>query len=65
MAQTAIDFYFIGLLVERGGIREGMRDVTADKFVHIGVCVCVCVCKCLKACCAFLLMAVSLRLFLF
>lgn len=28
MAQTAIDFYFIGLLVKRGGTREGLRDAT-------------------------------------
>lgn len=30
MAQTAIDFYFIGLLVKRGGIGEGLRDATCS-----------------------------------
>lgn len=47
MAQTAIDFYFIGLLVERGGIREGLRDVTLQLSLFIVECACVCLCVCM------------------
>lgn len=42
MAQTAIDFYFIGLLVERGQIREGLRDASRLLSLLL-VCVRVCV----------------------
>lgn len=36
IAQTAIDFYFIGLVVERGGIGEGpVRCCSAAKFVGV------------------------------
>lgn len=44
MAQTAIDFYFIGLLVEKGRIREGLRDVSLKLSLLVVLCVCVCVC---------------------
>lgn len=44
MAQTAIDFYFIGLLVKRGGIREGLRDATLQLSLLLIFRVCVCVC---------------------
>lgn len=50
MAQTAIDFYFIGLLVERGGIREGLRDVTLKLSLLVVKSVCVCVCACAHTC---------------
>lgn len=42
MAQTAIDFYFIGLLVKRGGIREGLRDATLQLSLLLIFCVCMC-----------------------
>lgn len=41
MAQTAIDFYFIGLLVERGGIGEDLRDATLQLSLFSVFLVCV------------------------
>lgn len=53
MAQTAIDFYFIGLLVKRGGIREGLRDATLQLSLLLifRACVCVCVAGWVGSCC--------------
>ena len=48
MAQTAIDFYFIGLLVERGGIGEGLRDATLLLSLFLVETLCVCVRACVR-----------------
>lgn len=50
MAQTAIDFYFIGLLVERGGIGEGLRDAALQVSLFLVETVCVFVCVCTFEC---------------
>lgn len=58
MAQTAIDFYFIGLLVERGGMGEGLRDATLQLSLFLVETVCVYVRVCFKVGWAYLLMSV-------